>query len=51
MSSEEFMCYSSGKGEQVEVCGLELDLISVLFKEHSSDGILKLQYLKDKEDS
>lgn len=49
MSFEEFMSYSAGDGEQVEVCGLELDLISVLFKEHSSDGILKDQYLRDKE--
>lgn len=43
------MCYSAGNGEQVKVYGLELDLISVLFKERSSDGILKDQYLRDKE--
>lgn len=49
MPFEEFMSYSAGDGEQVEVCGLELDLTSVLFKKHSSDGILKDQYLRDKE--
>lgn len=49
MSFEEFMSYSAGDWEQVEVCELELDLISILFKKHSSDGILKDQYLRDKE--
>lgn len=49
ISSEESMCSSAGNGEQVKVCGLELDWISVLFKEHNSDGILKIQHLREKE--
>lgn len=49
LMSEEFACYSAGSGEQAGICGLELDLISVLVKEDSSDGILKDQYLGDKE--
>lgn len=36
MSHEEFTRCSAFDGA---VCGLELDLISVVFKEHSSDGI------------
>lgn len=36
MSHEEFTRCSAVDGE---VCGLELDLISVVFKGHSSDGI------------
>lgn len=50
MSSAGFACYSAGNGEQAEVCGLELDLISVLFNKDSSDGILKDQYLRDIEE-
>ena len=37
-------------GEQAKVCGLVLDLTRILFKEDSSDDILKEWYLRDEEE-